>query len=95
MAARVRETPEAYDRRAIVNAAINSWRTRRRRPESALLPQHDRSSADLTRQVDVRDELIRALLRIPTRQRAVQVLRYFDDLPEREVAAHWAAPSER
>lgn len=84
---RIRELPEAYARRAMVNAATNSWRTRRRHPEAALHAEHGHAVGDLTRQVDLRDELVRALLQLPTRQRAVLVLRYFDDLPEREVAA--------
>src|SRR5688572_22938488 len=33
---RVRTTPEAYARRALVNRAANRWRRRRRRPEAAL-----------------------------------------------------------
>lgn len=84
---RIREFPEAYARRALVNAATNSWRARRRRPESALLPDHDHTTGDATRQVDLRDALVRALLRLPARQRAVLVLRYFDDLSETDVAA--------
>jgi RNA polymerase sigma factor (sigma-70 family) len=36
--------------------------------------------------VDVRSELIEALATLPPRQRAVLVLRYFEDLPEAEAA---------
>lgn len=36
--------------------------------------------------MDLRDALVRALLTLPPRQRAVLVLRYLDDLPESEVA---------
>jgi RNA polymerase sigma factor (sigma-70 family) len=36
--------------------------------------------------VDARDEVWRALRRLPRRQRAVLVLRYFEDLPEWEIA---------
>jgi RNA polymerase sigma factor (sigma-70 family) len=36
--------------------------------------------------VEERDELVRALHRLPPRMRAVLVLRYWEDLPEAEVA---------
>jgi RNA polymerase sigma-70 factor (sigma-E family) len=84
---RLREHPEPYARRALVNAAINAWRFRRRRPEAPLLDRHDRATDDEQRQIDLRDGLVRALLQLPPKQRAVLVLRYFDDFSEREVAA--------
>jgi RNA polymerase sigma factor (sigma-70 family) len=43
--------------------------------------------ADFTTDVVVRDALIRALNTLTRRQRAVLVLRYFDDLTEPETAA--------
>jgi RNA polymerase sigma-70 factor (sigma-E family) len=86
---RINESPEAYARRALVHAAVNRSRTRRRRPElplfepaAAALP-----GADATGTVDERDLLVRALLTLPPRQRAVLVLRYFDDLSEVDTAA--------
>ncbi|WP_018501725.1 SigE family RNA polymerase sigma factor [Parafrankia discariae] len=84
--------PEAYVRRALVNAAASRWRRFRIRevpwgpdieiglPDQANLPDH----AD---RLSVRDELVQALMTLPVRQRAVLVLRYLDDLPEAEVAA--------
>jgi RNA polymerase sigma factor (sigma-70 family) len=36
--------------------------------------------------VPERDVVVQALRRLPLRQRAVLVLRFYDDLPEREVA---------
>lgn len=67
---------------------MNRWRGRRRRPELPLLDP-DRGGAaadDAPAVVDLRDALVRALLTLPPRQRAVLVLRYFDDLPPAEVA---------
>lgn len=84
---RIRESPEAYARRALVHAAVNRSRTRRRRPEIPLLdPGAAVSAADATSSVDERDLLVRALLTLPPRQRAVLVLRYFDDLSEVDTA---------
>jgi RNA polymerase sigma-70 factor (sigma-E family) len=80
--------PEAYARRALAHAAVNRWRTRRRRPELPLLDPDAGGPVpgDGAAAVDLRDALVRALLTLPPRQRAVLVLRYFDDLPEAEVA---------
>lgn len=82
------EEPEAYARRALTHTAINRWRGRRRRPpELPLLPGHPGPvTDDGSATVDLRDALVRALLTLPPRQRAVLVLRYLDDLPEDEVA---------
>ncbi|MCK2216061.1 SigE family RNA polymerase sigma factor [Actinomadura sp. ATCC 31491] len=75
--------PEAYTRRALVNQYI-SWR-RRLRPElpSAELPEHGFSpdEAALDRVV-----LRRALARLTRKQRAVIVLRYWEDLTEAQTA---------
>jgi RNA polymerase sigma-70 factor (sigma-E family) len=86
---RIRESPEAYARRALVHAAINSRRSRNRRPELPLLDPDAAATAglDATASVDERDLLVRALLTLPPRQRAVLVLRYFDDLSEVDTAA--------
>jgi RNA polymerase sigma-70 factor (sigma-E family) len=84
---RIRESPEAYARKALVHAAINRGRSRRRRPELPLLdPGPAAGAADATSSVDERDLLVRALLTLPPRQRAVLVLRYFDDLSEVDTA---------
>ncbi|MBO0772598.1 MAG: sigma-70 family RNA polymerase sigma factor, partial [Actinobacteria bacterium] len=43
--------------------------------------------ADMTAQVDLRDALVRTLLQLPPRQRAVLVLRYWEQLTEAETAS--------
>jgi RNA polymerase sigma-70 factor (sigma-E family) len=82
---RISGAPEAYARRALVNAATNRWRGRRRRPELPLAEDRP-APADGPAAVDLRDALVRALLTLPPRQRAVLVLRYFDDMTEADVA---------
>ncbi|MFD9947344.1 SigE family RNA polymerase sigma factor [Nonomuraea sp. NPDC059023] len=75
--------PEAYTRKALVNQYI-SWR-RRSRPESpsASLPEHGRryDEAALDRIV-----LRQALARLTPKQRAVLVLRFWEDLTEAQTA---------
>lgn len=85
--------PHAYARRVLINLALDGAgkHSRRRRELEAddlttlgQLPDGDAARA--FQDVDVRSELIDALGTLPPRQRAVLVLRYFEDLPEAEVA---------
>jgi RNA polymerase sigma-70 factor (sigma-E family) len=79
--------PEAYARKTLANLASNRWRTRLRRPkEVALDEDHDRSTPDGSAEYAVRRELLAALQQLPPRQRAVLVLRYYDDLSEAQTA---------
>jgi RNA polymerase sigma factor (sigma-70 family) len=84
---RVTSDPNAYARRALVNAANSRWRSRARRAETRLEPEHDRGHPDRTEAVAVQDTVIRALRQLPSKQRAVVVLRYLEDLTEAETAA--------
>lgn len=87
------DLPGAYARRILVNLAINDAkrRSRRRRelepPDGAPLEAHaDRAAADVFEAFDARAELLGALAVLPPRQRAVLVLRYFEDLSEAQTA---------
>jgi RNA polymerase sigma-70 factor (sigma-E family) len=82
---RIHVSPEAYVRKALVNAAMN--RRRRLRVHEAALDDHDLAIADLTDRVDLRHALLQGLGQLPARQRAVLVCRYFDDLTEAQTAA--------
>jgi RNA polymerase sigma-70 factor (sigma-E family) len=84
---RIDGSPEAYARRSLAHAAVNRWRSRTRRPEAPWADRDDAAPGDAPATVDLRDALVRELLALPPRQRAVLVLRFFDDLPETEVAA--------
>jgi len=84
---RRRELPEAYVRQVIVNAATDSWRARRRvrtvaLDESRLPPSNDAGVEGLP----AREALLACVRELPAGQRAVLVLRYFDDLTEAETA---------
>ncbi|WTW99144.1 SigE family RNA polymerase sigma factor [Streptomycetaceae bacterium NBC_01309] len=79
------ERPDAYVRRILVNC--NNNRFRRKRPALVFGDKPvDVPGPDPTHRVDQREALRGALLRLPPRQRAAVVLRYWEDLPEAEVA---------
>jgi RNA polymerase sigma-70 factor (sigma-E family) len=80
--------PERYVRQILVNASVDRWRRLRRRPEEPMrFPAADPAVADRAAEVADRDLLLRALAALPVRQRAVLVLRYFEDLTEAQTAA--------
>jgi len=80
---RRRDDPEIYVRRAMVNSWA-SWRRRRWWGEQAAETVPDSQAAgDVAAEVAVRIAVQRALT---ARQRAVLVLRVFDDLSEAQVA---------
>lgn len=78
--------PEAYARRALTNRVISHWRWRRRRPEAPLPAAFDHAAPEEPAQALTDAALLAALRALPKRQRAAVVLRYVQDLPEREVA---------
>jgi RNA polymerase sigma-70 factor (sigma-E family) len=80
--------PESYLRRTLYNLAADNWR-RRSRWRSKLPLVRDRyqvAPVDATATVDQRDVLIRALGQLPPQQRAVVVLRYWEQLSEAQTA---------
>jgi len=78
---------EPYVRRVVVNAAIDWRRARRRRAEQSLDAAVGMAAADRTGQVADRDALVRALAAVAPKQRAVLVMRYWEDVPDAEIAA--------
>ena len=83
---RRRDDPEVYVRRAMVRSWA-SWRRRRWWGERATGTVPDSAAAgDLAAEAAVRVTVRRALASLPARQRAVLVLRVFDDLSEAQVA---------
>jgi RNA polymerase sigma-70 factor (sigma-E family) len=82
---RVRE-PHAYLRTVMTRSAIG-WRRRRWRGEHPTDPLPDRPDpGDAPADVDTADAVRRALMGLPAAQRAVMVLRYFEDCSEAEIA---------
>ncbi len=73
----------AYTRRVMANARVDAWRATRREFPTQTPP--DRPATPETRTED-RDQLVRLLAALPRQQRAVVVLRYFEDLSEADCA---------
>ena len=87
---REREALDGYVRRVMVNTQTSWWR--RRRPEEYAtdqLPERPAGdgSDDFTSALTLHDALWTALAGLPKRQRAMVVLRYYEDLSEAETAA--------
>jgi RNA polymerase sigma-70 factor (sigma-E family) len=78
------EAPEAYLRRMVINEVLNDRRLARRRHEITSGDVPDRAGE--TPVLFAGDELWRAILTLPPRQRAVLVLRYYQDLSEQQIA---------
>jgi RNA polymerase sigma factor (sigma-70 family) len=65
--------------------AVDQWRVRRRRPE-VFAQAEPQGQADAADTVALRQVLMQALAQLPPRQRAVLVLRYWEQLSEAEAA---------
>lgn len=83
---KIADDPEPYVRKILARESVTRWRRRRWRelstdelPPAAPVPSLDEHVVE-------REALRRALLSLAPRQRAVVVLRYFDDLTERQTA---------
>ena len=78
---------EAYTRRVLANASISWWRQKPNRLErpAEVLPEVgvEHPAADLAERAAMMD----ALRRLSPQQRAVLVLRYYEDLSEAQIAA--------
>ncbi|GAB3826200.1 SigE family RNA polymerase sigma factor [Dactylosporangium cerinum] len=82
------DEPEPYLRRMIYNEFASGWRSRRRQAEVSVPEPPERAGnrvmeADTALRLLLRD----ALRALPPRQRAVLILRYFEDLSVEETAA--------
>jgi len=86
---RVRTDPEGYLRRTLYNLAADGWRRRgawqRKRPLLQAGLGHG-TGTEAVDTVDLRDALGRALVQLPPLQRAVLVLRYWEQLTQAETA---------
>ena len=75
--------PEPYVRRVLYTVHVSRWRHLRAQP----VAQPPRSGLDEAEDATWRIALGQALDRLTPKQRAVLVLRYFEDLTERQTAA--------
>ncbi|MFI1993848.1 SigE family RNA polymerase sigma factor [Actinoplanes sp. NPDC020271] len=76
--------PHAYLRKMLVNGNVSRWRRWRREEPMVETPErHDRRST----LVEPNESLQRAVRRLPRQQRAVIVLRFFEDLSEKDTAS--------
>jgi RNA polymerase sigma-70 factor (sigma-E family) len=84
---RIEGNPEPYVRKVMVNTYASWWRRRWNGEHPvATVPEAGHSPTHPQAALDARDEVWRSLGRLPKRQRAVLVLRYFEDLSEKETA---------
>jgi RNA polymerase sigma-70 factor (sigma-E family) len=84
------EHPKAFCRRVLYNLVLDRHRARSRRPQEQQWPEtaehSDPSAAGPMTSVELRPALFAALDNLTPLQRAVVVLRYFDDRSEADVA---------
>jgi len=81
----VRGAPDSYARRVVVNLLVDHRRRawRREVPHDELPDRADPTAIDTS----ARDDVLRALAEVPPRQRAVLVLRFWEDLSVEETAS--------
>jgi RNA polymerase sigma-70 factor (sigma-E family) len=80
------ENAEAYVRRVMVTTYATWWRRRWRGEVATAEPPDQPAGGDPFAAADLRDAVRVALDELPRRQRAVIVLRYFEDLTEAQTA---------
>jgi RNA polymerase sigma-70 factor, ECF subfamily len=80
------DNPEGYVLRIMVNGSVSRWR--RLRPVDTVAAGRDDQlgGTDAADRVVEQDQMWRAIQSLPARQRAVVVLRFYEDLPEERIA---------
>ena len=79
--------PEAYARVVVTRLAIDRRRRLGARVREVFTDPPEPAVDDVATRIAVRSSLLAALMQLPPRQRAVLVLRYFEDLSQEETAA--------
>lgn len=81
-----RDNPDAYVRTTMARLHISWWRRLRREHLMADVPERPVGDSAVDR-IDAASELWPVLARLPSRQRAVLVLRYYEHRTDDEIAA--------
>lgn len=86
--ATIKGDPEGYLRRTLYHLAADRWRQQAAARKHLRLLRAGASTVvpDPMADVDARDSLVRLLMKLPPRQRAVIVARYWEQLSEAESA---------
>ena len=84
---RIQTAPEAYVRQVMYREQVDSWRRRARHRESTMADVPEQAAAVPDISAETRLSLQQALRALPPGKRAVLALRYFEDLPETQVAS--------
>lgn len=80
------QDPVGYVRRALLNGRTDWWRRKPSHERPTASPPDWATHQDLAEEHARRDALLRALRTLTRRERAVIVLRYYEDLSESEIA---------
>ena len=80
------DSPDAYVRRIIVNTAISEGKRRQRAQRDAAESPLDGEPLSIETELVERSAMRARLRKLPPRQRAVIVLRYYEDMSEAEIA---------
>ena len=83
---RIRHDPEPYIRRILSNDNVSRWRRTRSRPPERLVSEFADDASAAHQDVATMVTVQQALARLTPRQRTVLVLRFFEDLTERQTA---------
>jgi RNA polymerase sigma-70 factor (sigma-E family) len=80
------DNPDVYLRRLVINGSRSWWRRRANRETPGLRMVDGAAPGDLGDETGARDELWRLITALPDQQRAVVVLRYYEDLDDATIA---------
>ncbi|MEV4140328.1 SigE family RNA polymerase sigma factor [Dactylosporangium sp. NPDC049742] len=80
------DDPEVYVRRLVLNGSRSWWRRRANREVPVERAPDAAAAGDLSGESADRDELWRLVAALPFKQRAVVVLRYYEDLDDAAIA---------
>lgn len=80
------DDPQAFVKRIMVNSYATWYRNHLRREVVTPEPLNSLAQENHAERIEDRDVVWRALSKLPPRQRAVIVLRYYEDLPEHDIA---------